>query len=213
MLLVTSSGHTGFQQYGQKLLQTLNEWSKLPIRVYSEDNLTIKTWPLQQVDGWQSFQDDTKHIRPKSYLFEAGKFAHKVYAQLDAFNSDHRYVVWLDADVVIKSDLTEDFLKSLLDGGFCAYLGRQLTYTETGFLIFDVLHEDFPEFAKRYRDFYDNRHLFLLPYWIDCLAFDAARYELNATNLTPDAAGMMDVFSRSPLKDVMKHNKGNRKYE
>jgi hypothetical protein len=181
--------------------------------VYSEDKLTIPTWPLQQVRGWQSFQDDTKHAKPQNYLHNARKFSHKVYAQLDACGSDHRYVVWLDADVVITSELTEDFLKGLLGGGFCAYLGRELTYTETGFLIFDVLHDDFPEFAKRYRSFYDDRYLFLLPYWIDCLAFDVARKGLNATNLTPDAAGMIEVFSKSPLKGVMHHNKGAKKYE
>lgn len=213
MLLVTSSDLTGFQQYGQKLLQTLNEWSTLPVRVYSEDELTTQSWPLQQVDGWQSFQDDTAHIKPTSYLYDARRFAHKVYAQLDAFNSDHRYVVWLDADVVVTAELTEDFLKGLLDGGFCAFLGRDLTYTETGFLIFDILHDDFPEFHRRYRDLYDNRRLFSLPYWIDCLAFDTSRQGLNATNLTPEAAGMIDVFSRSPLKDVMHHNKGQRKFQ
>ena len=181
--------------------------------VYSEDELTIPTKPLKDVSGWQSFQDDTEHLEPLSYLYNARKFSHKVYAQLDAFESDHRYVVWLDADVLFTGEVTKDFLVGLLDGGFCAFLGRELTYTETGFLLFDTFHPEFPAFVTRYRDYYDKRYLFELTCWIDCMAFDAAREGLNATNLTPKAQGMIDVFSRSPLKDVLTHNKGNRKYE
>jgi len=181
--------------------------------VYSEDALTIPTRPLKDIPGWQSFQDDTDHIEPQNYLFDARKFAHKVYAQLDAFESKHRYVVWLDADIVVTGELTANFIKKQLRDGFCAYLGRDLCYTETGLLIFDTKHDDFPEFKRRYREMYDKRYLFELPYWIDCLAFDTARQGLQATNMTPEVAGMVDVFSRSPFKDILTHNKGNRKYE
>lgn len=163
--------------------------------------------------GWQSFQDDTQHIRPENYLYNAAKFSHKVYAQLDAFESGERYIVWLDADIVFKKELTRNFLKKLVKGYFCAYLGRIGCYTETGFLIFDTHHPDFQTFKDRYRKVYDDRTLFLMDYWIDCLAFDEARKDLEAINLTPDVEGMVDVFSRSPLKDICYHNKGSLKDE
>lgn len=180
--------------------------------MYSEDQLTIPTRPLDKVEGWQSFQKDTKHIKARNYLFDAGKFSHKVFAQLDAFEHE-RYVVWLDADIVVTDKLTRNFLKKLLQGCFCAYLGRDGCYTETGFLVFDTHHDDFPVFKQRYADYYNKRYLFQLPYWIDCLAFDGARKGLEARNLTPEVKGMVDVFSRSPLKDILIHNKGNRKYD
>ena len=213
MLLVTSLGIAGFHQYGQKMLKTLAANSTLTVRVYSEDQLTIPTLPLQNVPGWQSFQDDTRHIRPENYLYNAAKFSHKVYAQLDAFESGERYIVWLDGDIVFKKALTKNFLKKLVRGYFCAYLGRTNFYTETGFLIFDTQHDDFPLFKKRYRKVYDERTLFSLEYWIDCLAFDESRRGLAARNLTPDVEGLVDVFSRGPLKDICLHNKGYLKDE
>ena len=211
MLLVTSLGLTQYQQYGQRMLNGLKENSKLPVRVYTEDELTIPHKRLHEVKGWESFQEDTKHIEPQSYLFDARRFSHKVYAQLDAFE-DSRYVVWLDADIVIKKEITKSFLKRLLKETMCAYLGRNGCYTETGFLIFDTKHPDFDTFKNRYAKYYDERLLFTLPYWIDCLAFDHARHGLECRNLTPDVSGMVDVFSRSPLKDHMQHDKGNLKY-
>lgn len=178
--------------------------------MYSEDQLTIPTRPLDKVSGWKSFQKDTQHIKAKNYLFDARKFSHKVYAQLDAFEHK-RYVVWLDSDIVVIGKLTKHFLKNLIKDHFCAYLGRNDCYTETGFLIFDTHHEDFLVFKQRYADYYNKRYLFELRFWIDCLAFDKAREGLQAKNLTPKVNGMVDVFSRSPLKDIFIHNKGNRK--
>ncbi len=171
-----------------------------------------KVRQLDTVWGWKEFQEDTKHIVAESFLFQASKFSHKVYAQLDAFKSGHRYVVWFDADVVFKAELTEKFLKQLVKGYFCAYLGRNDCYSETGFLIFDTKHPDFPKFVKRYEEFYNKRLLFLLDYWIDCRAFDTARHGLQARNLTPDVTGMVDVFDQSPLKDICDHDKGALKY-
>lgn len=215
MLLVSSLGSTQYRQYGKKMLQTLNDECKLPVMVYTEDDLTIpnvEVKSLHDVSGWKEFVELTNHIEPETYLFDAQRFCHKVYAQLDAFEQGHRYVVWLDADVVVKKRFGEKFIRILLDNQMCAYLGRQQSYTETGFIAFDTHHPDFPEFKKRYRDWYDKGHLFMLPYWIDCMAFDASIHQLSAKNLSPDARGMMDVFSQSILKDYMDHDKGLRKH-
>jgi hypothetical protein len=94
----------------------------------------------------------------------------------------------------------------------CAFLGRRESYTETGFIAFDTHHPDFSEFRLRYSDYYLKRHIVLLPYWIDCLAFDAAKHELSQKNLSPEGRGMEDVFSQSPLSEYMQHDKGERKY-
>ena len=178
--------------------------------MYSEDIDTHRS--LHEVEGWKEFQDATAHINPSSYLYDIRRFSHKVYAQLDAFESDHRYVVWIDGDVVVKKEVTEGFLKRLVKERMCAYLGRQQCYSETGFIIFDTEHEDFPEFRKRYRAQYDEKLLFLQDYWVDCIAFDVARQGLDTRNLTPDVFGMVSVFDKSPLAAYMDHDKGNLKY-
>ena len=185
------------------------------MRVYTEDDLIIpdvEMRSLHDVPGWKEFVEATNHIEPEAYIFDAQRFCHKVYAQLDAFESGHRYVVWLDADVVVTKRFGEKFIKILLDGQMCAFLGRRSSYTETGFIAFDTHHPDFQEFKKRYREWYDKRYLFMLPYWIDCLAFDASKHGLSGKNLTPEAFGAVDVFSQSILKDYMEHDKGKLKH-
>jgi hypothetical protein len=185
------------------------------VRVYTEDVITFPNVEIKQLDlvpGWEHFQEVTKHIKPQSYHFNVSKFSHKVYAQLDAFESKHRYVVWLDADIVFVKPLKEAFLKSLLNDTMCAFLGRHECYTETGFLIFDTYHEDFPKFKQEYADYYNKRYIFQCKCWIDCCAFDAARKGLHWNNLTPDAYGMVSVFDKSPLAPLMEHDKGALKY-
>lgn len=180
--------------------------------VYTEGTTIPESRSLHDVSGWSEFQEQTAHIKPDSYLYDIRRFSHKVYAQLDAFKLEHRYIVWLDGDVVVKQNLTKPFLKRLLNGGFCAFLGRQGCYTETGFLIFDTKHDDFPEFERRYRAQYDQKLLLLQQYWIDCIAFDVSRHGLEANNLTPEVYGMVNVFDKSPLAPYMEHRKGNLKW-
>ena len=179
--------------------------------MYTEDEITTDlatVKPLSKVEGWSEFYHSTKHIEPQTYLFDANRFCHKVYAQLDAFKSRHRYVIWLDADCVVRKRFGPTLIKKLLDGHMCAYLGRQGCYTETGFIAFDTHHPDFPEFEKRYREIYDKKYLFLADYWIDCIAFDVAIQGLSANNMTPEAVGMVDVFSKSTIGEFIAHHKG-----
>ena len=172
----------------------------------------METKPLQSVPGWREFQKASAHIKPQSYHFNVSKFSHKVYAQLDAFESDHRYVVWLDADIVFLKKITQRFLKNLLNEKMCAFLGRRECYTETGFLIFDTEHEDFPAFKEEYANYYNKQYIYECKCWIDCCAFDGAKKFLDCENLTPQAHGMIAVFDISPLAPYMQHDKGNLKY-
>jgi hypothetical protein len=179
--------------------------------VYTEDEIITdlaEVKSLHDVPGWSKFVQATNHLEPQNYLFDAQRFCHKVYAMLDAFQSRHRYVVWIDADTEATAKFGQTRIKSLIDGKMCAFLGRRGSYTETGFIAFDTHHHDFPEFEKRFREFYDKRYLFLLDYWIDCTAFDASIANLETNNLTPEAAGMMNVFDRSVVGKFLRHDKG-----
>ncbi len=171
-----------------------------------------KVKQLKEVPGWEDFQEESRHIKPTSYHFEVSKFSHKVYAQLDAFESGHRYIVWLDADIVFKDELKSSFLKNLVKGYMCAYLGRRECYSETGFIIFDTKHDDFEKFRQEYSDCYNKRYIYQFQCWIDCLAFDYSRKKLQCRNLTPEVHGMVSVFDKSPLKDICEHDKGALKY-
>ena len=179
--------------------------------MYTEDAIITDLAEVKQlndVPGWFEFYKATEHLEPQNYLFDAQRFCHKVYALLDAFESRHRYVVWIDADVVAKKRFGQTLIKTLLNKEMCAYLGRQNVYSETGFIAFDTHHPDFPEFKRRFREFYDKRYIFQLGYWIDCTAFDEARRGLSSRDLSPEAAGFGDVFGNSLIGDYFTHNKG-----
>ena len=120
--------------------------------------------------------------------------------------------MWLDADIVFLKKITQRFLKNLLNEKMCAFLGRRECYTETGFLIFDTEHEDFPAFKEEYANYYNKQYIYECKCWIDCCAFDGAKKFLDCENLTPQAHGMIAVFDISPLAPYMQHDKGNLKY-
>lgn len=181
--------------------------------MYTEDRSTPNLdnlYSLHAVPGYDAFVSATAHIRPRSFLFDAQRFCHKAYAMLDAFESGG-IVVWFDADVIFKAPITEELIRTWLDGKMCAYLGRIGSYAETGFLAFDTTHPDFPTYQDRFRQQYDLRHLFLNPFWIDCQAFEISANGLPGNNLSPTARGMGDAFSQSPLRDYAEHLKGARK--
>ena len=109
---------------------------------------------------------------------------------------------------MFQKKVTEGWLKGLLSGKMCAYLGREGCYTETGFLIFDTRHLHFETFRKVFDDQYNKREIFFNDIWVDCVAFDMAIQGLDCENLTPQAKGMVAVFEDSPLSDHITHNKG-----
>lgn len=148
---------------------------------------------------------------PQNYLYDAARFAHKAYAQIDMLE---RYpkeeIFWLDADVVTLIEISSWFMKGLLKDYTLCFLGRD-TYTETGFIGFNPSGPYFPMFLNHYRDQYHGRKLFKLPYWTDCHAFDEARKGLAHVNDIGQGHGLEHVWCRSVLAPYMDHLKGKRK--
>ena len=140
-------------------------------------------------------------------MFDAKRFCHKVFAQLDAL-ADNDKVIWLDSDVLTERLVPMSVVDFLVDEDI-TYLGRD-TYTETGFIGFNQNH-DLKAFKDRYRSYYTEGKIYELPFWTDCHAFDASRE--GGHNLTPDGKGVDDVFSQSILGNYCSHLKGNRKFE
>jgi hypothetical protein len=146
-----------------------------------------------------------------SYLNDAGRFAHKVFAQLDAFERDKdREIFWLDADVVTLMEIHPWFLKQLVREWALCFLGRD-TYTETGFIGFNTEHTEFGAFRERYEAMYTNEEIFSLRYWTDCHAFDESRRGMRQVNDIGKGHGLEHVWCKSILAPYMDHTKGPRK--
>lgn len=143
----------------------------------------------------------------KHFLYDAKRFCHKVFAQIDAADEGEPFW-WIDADVAMIKPVPEEMLEQ---ADFVTFLGRS-SYTETGLIGFNPAHENFSGFLARYRSFYEDGTLMSLPHWTDCHAFDAARRG-GGENLTPDGEGFENVMKRSRFGPYMAHFKGPLKRE
>lgn len=228
MLAVTTFHPSGYEQYGKRCLETLKAHFPGKIVAYYEAKPDIEGIDLRDFfsirdfnrfldrvkrhpgsDGWNHNQYD--------FRFDAQKFCRKTFAQDAVFDEDTE-VFWFDADCVIREDLTEEFLRSLIEGVPFCYLGRSnalglTTYTETGFLGFNTKHERFAEFRAKYLPYFTTGRIFgQLKGWHDCIAFDHARQGIVGNNLTPKGSGMDNVMEQSVLAPFMSHLKGARKF-
>lgn len=159
---------------------------------------------------------------PTDYRKQAVRFCHKVFAMhraLEAIEMDKkdgnagaRYLIWMDADVIINRFVSGDEIKEGLpkEGDAVAYLGRKdWDHSECGWLAFD-LENGGDKTIKYILDMYIDDSVFSLEQWHDSWVFD---YEMKHaetekfTNLTTDKPGM-DIWPHSPMGKWSTHYKG-----
>lgn len=157
----------------------------------------------------------------KDYRKQYYRFGHKVFAiakaAQEALFNGSEYMIWIDADVITKKQVTWEVIKEWLPTklGGVAYLGRKdWPHSETGFLIFDLYKTNF--FFRDWLSLYHDEDLDRLlkeEQWHDAWAFDLARERAcQLDNLSEGISGR-DVFEQSPLGQYMEHYKGPRKQE
>lgn len=136
-----------------KITVTTEDYSKWP-----KLNPRINLVDLYSLDnGFKQFED---RWLGKS-IQKVVSFAKKGYTVLEAVeNGNEDIMIWLDADAFFKHSLDEAFFKKLLNGNLSAHLG--VTHDsgefciESGFFVFDLRHSGRKDFARLYRDYYDN---------------------------------------------------------
>ena len=153
-----------------------------------------------------------------AYLWDAVRFSHKVYAQTHFANTtDCDVMFWVDADTITYRDIGDSYKSWLPENVYCSYLGRN-TYTECGFIGFNLKHPHNKEFMARYKELYDTDNIFRLFQWTDCQAFDKVRTEMENENKIKNYNININntkghPFINSVLGAYMDHLKGTRKTE
>lgn len=224
MLAVTTFSPKGFEQYGRKCLEGLAEFFPGRVIAYYEEKPKdlpekVELRDFASLDKFGPFLDRVKR-HPGSdgfgpdgkydFRYDAQKFCRKVFVQDAVFDEDE-YVFWIDADTIVKKQIPPDFLINQFKGSHLCFLGRQGSYTETGFIGFHTLHNDFEGFRSRYLPYFTTGKIFSqLKGWHDCIAFDTARMKLG-NNLTPKGMNYDPVMVMSALAPYLDHLKGNRK--
>lgn len=210
MLAITTFPPNAWHVYAKNCLERMVKSWPGPVRVYFEGSAPptlegIETRPLNSPHRDAFLK---RNIPKKAgFLWDAKRFCHKVFAQLDAMQDGEPFW-WIDADVALFSKPPRELLEQT---EMVTFLGRD-SYTETGLVGFNPRHPDFRAFEERYRSMYTHGEILTLDCWTDCHAFDAAR-EGKGKNLTPNGRGYDNVMRDSEFGAYMAHFKGPLKAE
>lgn len=238
--VVTSFSPAGYELYGRRFMQAFDRYfsDSVELVVYTEGGARYILEPWQR--GWigrdlwllpnfRGFHErhagsalaNGREPAPGwkikdledgySYRFDAVKFCRKVFAIADASSRIRDgLLVWLDADSYAHEPVPEDLFSQLIGDADVAYLGRDGTHSECGFLAFRIPAA--VPLIIQWENLYRKDTCFQEREWHDSYLFDRARLMSPQTvcrNLTP--GGRRHVWMASPLAAFMDHLKGDRK--
>lgn len=234
---MTSWGPTGWDLYGRRFAETFaTQWPRdVALWCYTEAHAAIplraKQFDLLQIDECRDFlerhyhHDSARGLVPapcwrkahvaKGYSFrtDAYKFCRKAFALRDAVRRlGVGLIAWIDADVITHSPVPADWLEQVVGDADGAYLGREGTHSECGFVALRLPQAS--PIAHELAEGYATDAVFGLPEWHDSYVFDRVREdhpEIKMRDLTPGLRG--HVWPLSPLARCTEHLKGDRKRE
>jgi hypothetical protein len=223
--IVSTFSDSGYKEYAHLLVNGVGTHLDKKIKVFLYIDTVkftvpsnVSIIPLElSVPDLTKFKKRHADKKPNSFKEDGVRFSHKSYAIWHAAkNSNVDKLFWLDADTVLKNNITEQYLDNLLpDRYFTSYLGRVGRYTETGFIGFNLKHAYADEFFDEFIDYYNSDRIYSeLPAYTDCHVYDATRNKLvnekkiTALDLTP---GLGKSNFNHVHKGYMIHNKGENK--
>ena len=223
--IVSTFSDNGYNEYAHLLVNGIGSHLDKKIKVFLYiDTVKFKVpsnvsvIPLEpSVPDLTKFKQRHSDKKPTKFINDGVRFSHKSYAIWHAAkNSNVDKLFWLDADTVLTNDVTEQYLNNFLpDNHFTSYLGRGKSYTETGFIGFNLKHAYADEFFNEFIDYYNSDRIYSeLPAYTDCHVYDATRNKfvnekkITALDLTP---GLGKSNFNHIHQGYMVHNKGGNK--
>jgi len=182
---------------------------------------------LAEANGFKLIKNSEKNgfDIDASYKWNAVKFSFKVFSIYLASKLDQisDKIVWIDADTICINEINKNVIKKFLpkDGELMTYLGRDsypasYPHSETGFIGFNLLHEQFASFIKTAISFYTTGEIFALKRYHDCVVYDTTRtiFEMAGNkfrNLSGKFISDDHPFVKCELGNYFDHLKGQRK--
>ena len=199
--IVSTFSDSGYKEYAKNFVNSLNKFldPKISVYLYVDNkklfkrNENIHCLLLEKtVPDLTAFKIRNKDKTYKNFITDAVRFSHKSYAIWHAaLHSEVDMLIWLDADSELIQPVSEKYLQKFLPPGcFTSYLGRD-SYSETGFIAFDLKNLYCHEFFQIYKNYYDSDSIYTLSAFTDCHVFDSTRIQLEnagkikSHNLTP----------------------------
>jgi hypothetical protein len=223
--IVSTFSDKGYHEYAKHFVSSLNKNLDDQVSVFlyidgnkklfkRNDNISIINLE-NAVPELTQFKSRNKDKPVDSFINDGVRFSHKSYAIWHAaMHSGVDILIWLDADTQLIKQVSAEYLQKFLPTGyFTSYLGRD-TYSETGFIAFDLRNSHSKEFFDIFKNYYDSDKIYTLQAYTDCHVFDATRNELEnlkkitGYNISPN---MTKSHFNETFKGYMVHFKGGRK--
>ena len=201
--VITTFNADGYAKYGQRMIQTFLQNWPVDLVVYAEGCNVTETAPnllvrdIAVVTDLTTFKQQWQNIprangdvgadpirskrkdAGKGFKWDAVRFAHKVYSIFHcAKHIDTDWLIWMDADTVCHSPITQEDLERLCpETSDLCFLGRRHKYTECGLYAMNLRSLRVQDFLKQFQKYYDDAEqgIFTLNEWHDSFVFDAVR--------------------------------------
>ncbi len=222
MRVVTTVHKEGFDQYGHRWLEGRKFWPKgTEFWFYTEgfdlpaDGMVVRD--LMAIEEFATWKRKYGFYTPPGWQWDVVKYAHKVFAAIDALMDYDGIGVWLDADCVTFAQIPEGLIEAQVKDDYIAHYGRTGMYTETGMWIVNCAHEQHKNFCATWKDIYHAEQFKNLPQWHDCMTLDATiraftRDKLITThNLSGEHHKAMHPQAKTEFGQYIDHCKGPRK--
>ena len=171
---------------------------------------------LEFIERW-------KDHKPQSYMDDVVRFSHKIFTVekcADALKDEYDYLIWLDADVITKSQITHEWLQEVLPQGdqLISYLDRPGLYPECGWVAYNLKAGAYDLIKDMFDIYVLDRFDKISAGWTDChvlqeclQAYDESKL-LNLSTHYEHGTTAIEVWPKTKLAEKMVHRKGNRKY-
>lgn len=208
--VVTTFHQKGYDQYGQRMIETfVKNWPKsINLYVYAEDCHVDKTADnvividshknlLKLVEFKNRWRNEPKangdisgvprlasrKDSHKPFKWDAVRFANKVYAIFHCASvCQSEILIWMDADMVCHSPITEEIILSLINPTVdLSFLGRKGKFSECGLYAMNLTSARTQTFLQKFQQMYDNAEqgIFTLEEWHDSYVFDEVRRSMQ----------------------------------
>lgn len=225
--IVTTFSDDGYHNYGKFFLESCTRFLNplIEVLIY-KDNVDIpeqKNFKILNLENsipeLTQFKERNKFRNESNvkFQYQSIRFSHKVYALYHAaFNTNSRYLVWLDSDTELYDSVSPEYFRNFLpENYFVGYLGRDNKgFSECGFMIFDLHHKFSKDFFNRFKWYYDTDELYKLKEWHDSFIFDVVRKEFETEEKFKGinlSANVNKHHFNSVLDGYIMHLKGDRK--
>jgi hypothetical protein len=222
--VITSFNQSYYDQIGKySVASFLKFWPKDINLICYVENFNIE-------NNDRIIQIPFEDLSPEYHKFQKSEFKNRVkifskkaYSIIHAMeNIECNFLIWMDADVLTKTEIDNSFLKKICDNTYlCTYMGVEHEHegkiyfsVESSFFITNKKDKNFDKFSNRYREYYDKKIVKDLRRFYDGEVLGATIKDLKDKNNMNDInldSGFKSPMPRTILGEKLIHFKAGLK--